>query len=156
MGKDDDLQHAYAAGVLDSDGCITIKKRREARQKKGSRKTYYALFLVVAQSGGGDDAPAVIRFLHGRYGGSVQRRHDRRPDRQPMWHWAVSTMAAEKALRAIYPFLIGKKDQARIALEYRERGMGRGKEKMAQMYYWELRETKTYRERVSDNEQGVV
>ena len=73
-----------------------------------------------------------------------------------MWHWAVSTMAAEKALRAIYPFLIGKKDQARIALEYRERGMGRGKEKMAQMYYWELRETKTYRERVSDNEQGVV
>lgn len=40
-----ETEHAWAAGIVDADGCITIKRRRQGEA------TYYALFVIVAQSG---------------------------------------------------------------------------------------------------------
>lgn len=137
---------SYTAGVIDSDGCITIKKRFETRKNKGKGRVYYALFIVVAQCGGDDEPPPVISLLHRAYGGSMQcRKHP--GNRRTMWHLEVSTMAAEKMLRSVFPYLVGKRRQAEIALEYRETAMGRGKRELATSYYWKLRGEKNYHQK---------
>jgi hypothetical protein len=121
---------AWAAGVIDSDGCITIKRR--------SRGAYYALVVVVAQAG--DDDPPVIRRLLETYGGSLEHRD--RAGRQRMWHWTIATKQAETTLRRVRPFLVGKADQADLALEYRATVGEPGRRQapgVAERYYWRLR-----------------
>lgn len=143
MGQE---QHAWAAGIIDADGCITIKRRRQGGA------TYYALFVVIGQVGDGDTPPLVLAKLQDLYGGSIEWAD--RPGRRRMWHLPVSTANAEAMLRRIRPYLVGKANQADIALEYRERALGRGKGAAAEEYYWRLRETKNYTEKEQpDHEQ---
>lgn len=120
---------------MDSDGCITIKRRKQ------DDAVYYALFLVVAQVGDGNDPPPVIAQLKTLYGGSLQMREGS-GRRRRMWHWSVATNQAEITLRRLAPHLVGKADQAALALEYREKAMGRGKRALAESYYRRLQTVK--------------
>lgn len=130
----------WAAGVVDSDGCITIKRSKP--DKYGAR--YYRLMIVVAQCGDHEIAP-VIKLLRDTFCGSVQHREGK-GHRRAMWHWAVASMNAEIVLRKIQPYLIGKQDQALAALEYRDTAMGMGsvKKALAESYYHKLRGFKNY------------
>lgn len=99
--------HAWAAGIIDADGHITI-----ARKASG----YYSLTVVVAQAG--DTTPPVIARLHEMYGGNLWHSRKVLP-RRPIWHWQVTSAQAGAVLEQIAPYLVGKAEQGRIALEYR-------------------------------------
>lgn len=101
------LVNAWAAGVIDSDGCISIKKNG----------TYYYVSVVVAQSG---DAPPMIARLQAHFGGSVSERRTRSfLSTERCWSWQVVGLAAEHFLRSVTPFLLLKRKQAALAQEFR-------------------------------------
>lgn len=134
-----ETQLAWAAGIVDADGCITIKK------KKVDGKRYYALMVIVAQSG--HTKPAVTEKLQRLFGGNLDDKGYIQPNKKnrlPRWTWQLATKQAEIFLTYILPYLVGKADQARVALEYRQKGMGRGKRAVAKRYYEKLRSMKNY------------
>lgn len=143
------LVHAWTAGIVDGEGCIALKRNLHGD------KIYYSLWLTVGQSG--HTYPLVLARLHNQYGGNVCCvKRDKRVGRLPSWNWTVTNRNAEKTLRLITSFLVGKKVQAETAIEYRERGMGRGKQQIAESYYWKLRGFKNYTHRGTQNENAVV
>lgn len=131
----------YVAGVVDSDGCITIK--RSAPDKYGKR--YYGLRIIVAQCSDDDGIAPVIEVLQHAFGGAVSKRLGKN-GRRTMWHWCIASKMADTLLRKIQPYLIGKQKQAIVALEYREHAVGKKKKIFADSYYRQLRALKNYKQ----------
>ena len=141
-------RYAYAAGLVDGDGCIVIKGGK-------ARKGYFGLFVLVTlveplNNVGG--IPPALQFLQDTFGGVIGKpskamtKHGIR--RRPCRQWYVGWQTAELMLTAILPYLIEKKEQAEVALEYRRVAMGRGKRALAEAYYLKLRALKNYNRRV--------
>lgn len=98
--------YAYTAGVIDSDGTITIHK--QPPRKEGWSPTY-SLRIGVFQRDG-----RTVDFLVGFWGGRVH--YDKSKEG---FVWGLCNNKAENCLKKILPFLRYKKDQAQIAIEYR-------------------------------------
>ena len=96
---------AWAAGFFDGEGCIQIVLKRS----KGSPKKLQELGIFISQK---DRRP--LALLKERFGGSL------------FWvHGGVSVLqlgprAGEVFLRAIYPYSQVKREQIRIALDFRD------------------------------------
>lgn len=100
---------AYTAGLVDGEGCIRLANRRSA---KGS-----TTYTVTVQVNSTDERMA--RFLGSRFGGAVRYVEvPRQPNRKPQWAWQASATIAVAVLEAIYPYLVIKKEQARLARVY--------------------------------------
>jgi len=96
---------AYTAGVVDSDGCISIGRRYS---KKGANPDY-ALQLRVKQKDG-----RIIDFLNGFWKqGSVSYEPNR-----DVYCWRANGNEVMEVLRKIEPFLRYKRNQARKAIEF--------------------------------------
>lgn len=103
---------AYAAGVIDSDGCIRVVKdnRRDIRNQNAS---YYPAVLVSQADG------EAIQFLQKKWGGCIHKSAQARGRELFIFRWAVSWKKAEDFLVDIQPYLLIKKRQADLALEIR-------------------------------------
>lgn len=128
-----DTDHAWAAGILDGEGCIQISRSR----------TGHTLNLTVGQSSrDGAPGPMLLR-LQSLYGGRIwEHRTRHRLGRRPHHVWGLVARQAEAVLRATLPYLVEKRGQAEIALEYRERGVGKGRFDIAAEYRARLQEAK--------------
>lgn len=113
-----DVEHAWAAGVLDGEGSIQIR-----RENLG-----HTLGVSVGQSGN-DGIPEMLLRLREMYGGSIHENRSTRSTtdavRKPHYVWGIVARQAEACLRSVLPYLVAKKEQAEIAIEYRERAVGR-------------------------------
>lgn len=98
---------AWTAGVVDSDGCVSIKRNGP----------YYYVSVVVAQSG--EDSPMLHR-LRSEFGGSISRRKKRPGKSSPSYSWQVVGLDAHRLLRRISPYLLLKRDQALLAMKFRD------------------------------------
>lgn len=108
---------AYIAGVLDSDGHITIKRMHP----NGEHKSY--LFAETVSLG--QTSPIVVDLCWKRWGGRriVRDRNGRgkhSKNLSVMYEWCVSDRKACAAISAVVPFLRIKTDQANILLKLRE------------------------------------
>lgn len=129
------LANAWAAGFIDADGCIMI------RRKRVDGKTYFALRLKVAQHG--HELPEGLVRLQSLYGGSVTGPYERKePNRKPRWFWTAADSVAEHALRQIGRFLLNKRSQGEAALAFRAEAIGRGKRDLQVAYHQRLRDLK--------------
>lgn len=134
--------HAWAAGIIDGEGCITIKKQRGK---------YYHFQIIVGQSG--DTLPVMLSKLQELYGGNIGNPYTDTRIRTPKWYWQVVCGTAEDALKKMLPYLVQKRDQALVALEYRASVGAPGKRKtsvqnqIAEHCYRKLREMKKYKRR---------
>jgi hypothetical protein len=130
-----DTDHAWAAGVLDGEGSIQI-----SRQNLG-----HTLQVSVGQSGN-DGPPAMLLRLRQMYNGHIHENRSTRTTtdavRKPHYVWQVVARQAEAFLREVLPYLVAKKAQAEIAIEYRERAVGRLKFDEAAGYRQALKEAK--------------
>lgn len=97
---------AYLAGVIDSDGCINIQKR-----KAGKWAANYQPRVMVKQV-----TPQAPALLHETFGGSLWVQGPSARRGRPLHTWNVHSAAAGEALRALLPFLRIKPEQARNAL----------------------------------------
>lgn len=135
---------AWAAGVIDGEGCITIKFRKKSKKEKCA--AYFGLRVIVGQSG--KKIPKMLKVLKANYGGTIGAPYTPSNEhRMQRWMWGVASLEAEKFLTRIKPYLIEKADEGAVALEYRAKAMGRGKWEIAKRYYIKLRRMKHYEKR---------
>jgi hypothetical protein len=100
---------AYMAGLIDGEGCIHI-----SRDNKNGH-VYYTLILTIANSD-----PRMLLWIEERFGGKVVPKTRCKSNRLQAWAWSVVSREAETVLRLITTYLVSKKDQAELALRFRD------------------------------------
>lgn len=124
MKKSNLTNCAYTAGVIDSDGCIHIGKR-----KRGNSFAHNLSLHVNVVDG------RMIDWLYGVWGGYVNKTPATGLGTVPVYRWELHGEKAAECIKKILPLLIYKKDQAVVAQRFHEicqhqknnrRGHGRG------------------------------
>lgn len=95
---------AYLAGLVDADGCISIK----------TSKGYHTIKIHVANTDMG-----MIDWLIENVGGSVHKTEKSTDEWADLYNWELYGENAAKVISAIKPFLSVKGGQAEVALEMR-------------------------------------
>ena len=105
----DKLKLAWAAGIIDGEGCILIY---QAHTHTGEA---WVLRLMVVNT-----SLLMLKRLKHIFGvGTIHPRKRHSSKHQPVWHWEVSTRKAEYVLRLVLPYLVNKKREARLGLSSR-------------------------------------
>lgn len=97
---------AYAAGIIDGEGCICIGCSLTRR------KTPVYSFVVEVQM---SDREA-IDWLHKTFGGSLYEYL--KFGRRKVYRWQVGTNNAKRFLMTVIPYLKVKQKQAELAIEF--------------------------------------
>lgn len=105
-----ETQLAYAAGIIDGEGYIGINKKYSKTHSSGYQ---YHIRIDVTMT----DFCIPI-WLQSQFGGSV---YIHKGINKPDMRWNITCRDAEKFLIAILPFLIVKKKQAELALQFQSR-----------------------------------
>ena len=111
----DDQKLAYAAGIIDGEGCISTHVQKDVRHLP-------SVYVKVCMT---DSRP--IMLLQSMFGGPVRYKVAKIAHHRPQYVWDVSATRAEVVLKALLPFLIVKKEQAEKGLAIRALVIGRGK-----------------------------
>jgi hypothetical protein len=93
------LKNAWAAGFIDGEGCISVAH---------AYKDVYQVRVQVSQK---FDGPLLV--LKALYGGFIHQRSD-----NSQFQWQCNGSNGAKFLVQILPYLILKKGQAELALEF--------------------------------------
>lgn len=104
--KEDKVTLAYCAGVIDSDGCINIQKR-----KGGKWAANYQPRVTVKQV-----TPQAPELLHATFGGSMWLSAPSAKRGRPLYVWTVHSSSAGRTLQRLLPYLRIKADQAHNAI----------------------------------------
>jgi hypothetical protein len=97
---------AYAAGIIDGEGHIGIRKDSEK---------YFTDVVEVFNSN-----PNIILFFHKNFGGIIKKSYKFRISKKPYYTWILSGLKTSLFLKNIYPFLMAKKNQADILFKFRD------------------------------------
>mgnify|MGYP007071578749 CR=1 FL=1 len=107
-----EVDRIWLAAMIDAEGCIYIHKRK-AGQDSGEgylrQNDTYGAGVEVANT----SEAIVNRCMEIAGVGSISRQDKDR--RQPLYRWHVRTNECRDVLREIYPYLIAKQHQARLA-----------------------------------------
>lgn len=104
---------AYLAGVLDSDGFITIR-RHAANSQYGNS------FTFSEHIGVGQAAPHAVSDFQRRWGGSLKlRRRQTEGNWRPLYYWTVTNRLEFACVIALRPWLRIKSRQADLLLSIR-------------------------------------
>lgn len=112
MKQDKKTKLAYAAGFLDGEGCIKIAKRNP----RNGRSANYSLLVSITQK---DGRP--VDWLFGNFGGVVYLKNKKTDGSNWIYEWRSTDTGAYKFLKSVVPFLLVKKEQAELAIQFQER-----------------------------------
>lgn len=99
---------AYFAGVLDSDGCVTITKSRS------NDKQCYRLCVHITNT-----SRDLIDWLVTYFGGTVYVSNPNAPKNyKTAWRWAVRGREAAPILSGAIPHLMVKRRRAELGLQF--------------------------------------
>lgn len=106
---------AYCAGLFDGEGCVIVNwktyRSKSLHRKVGKQR--FATYINVSNIDG-----RVIDKLCSVFGGTPYRSWAGR--NRAMYQWRVSGKNAERIVRKMYPYLISKKEQAKLFLDFRD------------------------------------
>jgi hypothetical protein len=106
----------YLAGCLDCDGYISIKKSTYAmRVRKDATNPVYSEKIGFVQV-----KPEIPNLFKELFGGMVRACKSRHENRKDIYRWQCTDNQAAEAVKALYPYLRIKKQQATSLLELRE------------------------------------
>lgn len=117
----------YLAGILDADGSICISKATAESLKLGRcHNPRYVLYLNIVNT-----SKELMDWLIQNFGGTNYKRRKRLSDNHRVtYDWRLSNNQCIEVLKLIEPFLIIKKDRAKLGIEFvegmpeRPRGQG--------------------------------
>lgn len=102
---------AYAAGVIDGEGCIQIHRSRNNRNGRSYYGGHVSVFMCDRQA---------TDLLHAMFGGSLihigSRSH--RPACRPGVKWVKAGRGSADVCRVLLPYLRVKREQASLVVEY--------------------------------------
>lgn len=105
MSRDTDL--AWAAGIIDGEGCISIR----AHRKDGVVRSYSLLLKVTM-----GHRESIDRLWSIFQTGSIQNVDQRRWN--PAWSLVCTTLQAKTVLDLVYPYLVTKRVEADLAQQF--------------------------------------
>jgi hypothetical protein len=100
---------AYAAGLIDGEGCIRIQKQSNKQ-----------IYIVVVQLAMTVKADPIRQALIATFGGNSYAMEFKNKKWAKQWQWRISGEKACDLLSQILPFLVLKKKQAQLALNMNE------------------------------------
>lgn len=108
----------YLAGLIDGEGCIYIG-RTYAKAITG-RKPDSRQYLFLSVSITSTTLPLML-WLKDNFGGSFRSKRVRKQGWKECYGWRLMSQQAAGLLRRVLPYLIIKKEQAEVALEFQDR-----------------------------------
>lgn len=109
-----DTANAYFAGAIDADGFVSVgKKTSHTVRKDGGRSIYYVVKIGLSQT-----HPDVPTMLHAAFGGYLGFHQPKNSAHRRVHIWQATAGDARKPLLAVLPFLILKKTQAELAVQF--------------------------------------
>lgn len=103
---------AYIAGMLDGEGCISIKRQCYAHSYYGP---YFSLTVRIANTN-----PFVIEFIQEHIGGSLYFYENHTKQHKTMYEVSWCSLKAQEVLKLLLPFLIVKKEPAELGIEFQD------------------------------------
>lgn len=108
-----ETDRAYAAGLIDGEGCI----RLTSRGKNGGttfRQGQYTLMVEMTNTDEG-----MIQWMVERFGGTVSHYAESiQKNRRERWHWRVAANKALYVLDAIWPYVRTKRRQTKLGRRF--------------------------------------
>ena len=108
VGTDNKVLLAYLAGLFDAEGHLRICKNPHD-------KANYTLECGIGQSN-----KAITRLIYHYFGGHMYSSK-KLPNRKQVWQWRCSCRYAFKFVNAIMPYLISKKNEAQVAIDFQSK-----------------------------------
>lgn len=105
-------ERGYAAGLIDGEGCISI---RVINPTENNRQINACYNLQVSMNMVDGDS---IDFMYGCYGGNIYHKKVYQENRQEHWRWEITSEKAMIFLKQILPFLRCKKPQAELGIRF--------------------------------------
>jgi hypothetical protein len=97
----------YIAGYIDGEGCIRATLAKNKKNASGLHVFITNTYLPF------------LLYLEQKYGGRTSIRNKSNPKHRTIYQWRLcNRVTVKKFLSDILPFLVEKKEQALIALEY--------------------------------------
>lgn len=96
---------AYAAGLIDGEGCISINQPYN--------RGFFQLNVEITMS---DEKP--IQFLADTFGGICTPKKTKTVTGRTMYRWGIQSEKAQSFLELIRPYIVGKIYQVKTALEF--------------------------------------
>ena len=98
---------AYLAGMIDADGCVFLGVQKSNRS--------FELQVCVAQAD--EEVP---EWIYNRFGGQIYLRQPSKASygQNPQFAWTITGRKAIRLLKKILPYMVLKKPQAELAIEY--------------------------------------
>jgi hypothetical protein len=114
MNELSEVQKAYLAGLFDGEGCITILK---TSPKRRAISCSYRVTLEMNMTDGDQ-----MEYLQKITGIGYITRHKvySRPNCRDRWQWTINKDESVELLYQIYPYLVLKKPQAALLIEFVE------------------------------------
>lgn len=104
---------AYAAGFFDGEGHIAITRVKKARSEEAK---YHVMSVSISNTN-----LTVLKWFEEHFSGRVSsHRMPLNPNWLPSWRWTAANKGAEAFLKTVLPYLIVKREQALVALEFRK------------------------------------
>lgn len=115
---------AYAAGVVDAEGCLAVCKSNDPRGP------IYSARIVVSNR-----SKELIDFFVDKFGGYITVDRPKKSEHNVNYLWHLSSSQhTERFLSQIYPYLRGKKAQADVLFEYLAMGRENNPPKRERLY----------------------
>ena len=106
------VDDAYFAGLFDGEGCVSINKTKGPKNKPYSRFGFQLRISITNTN------LEVLEKLQKVYGGKIYKRE--KSNARSYYDWVAASNQAIDPLTKWTPFLIIKRDQANIALEFQK------------------------------------
>ncbi len=102
-------KYSYLAGIIDGEGCLII-----SRSDRGNYKNYYGRIHVK------NTDKRLMKWLVDHFGGNIHL-HPPKSDKHAIaysWYFSGNAKSKEIFLLALMPYLIVKREQAKILVEF--------------------------------------
>jgi len=104
----------YLAGIIDGEGCLGISKNSTKKQRQKNPK-YQSEVCVVNTN------HALMDWLQNKIGGLVNARKNYQEETwKTAYRWRIKEGQHSTLLKSILPYLIIKKKQAELIIEFQE------------------------------------
>ena len=108
-----ELDYAYAAGLIDGEGCIGVYNQTCPTTRT---KTRYNLLVRVQMS----DWEAIL-WMKNTFGGCYRSHPQLGYGTRIMYEWTLSSKMAGEFLKQILPYLKNKRRQAELAIQFQDK-----------------------------------
>lgn len=122
----DKVKYGYLAGIIDGEGCLII-----SRSNRGSYMNYYGRIHVK------NTDQSLMKWLVNNFGGNVHKHIPSNAIKHSIaysWYFAGNAHSKEVLLLALMPYLIVKKEQAKVLIEFFRMSGEKNPDKREQLY----------------------